>query len=179
MKKLAWAFPLLLAALVAGCMLVSGQITIVQSFDDDTGATNQKIYYVSVDLTENQDYKDHQEDIKSLEAIGFVVEITNNGNLAAKGQGYLSLEPIDIANMTPEQIASNPNTHLILDVKEAMAPGETRSITFEDSQECISNFDVIEQGIKEGTMYFYGITDTYQNVTWSGLKLIATVNFSI
>lgn len=179
MKKLAKALPLLVLALGAGCMLVSGQITIVQSFDDDTGTSGQTIYALSVDLTENEDYEKHQDKIKSLEAIGFVMEITNSGNLQAKGQGYLAFDEIDTQNMAPGTLAARSDTYLILDVKDPIAPGETRNITFEDSQGYIANFDQIEKGIKEGVMYFYGITDIGQTVTYSDMKIIATVNFGL
>ncbi|MFH1276787.1 MAG: hypothetical protein ABIK65_00180 [Candidatus Eisenbacteria bacterium] len=179
MNRLAKALPLLLLALGAGCMLISGQITIVQKFDDDTDVSDQKIYALSVDLNENSDYKDHKDKIKSLEAIGFVVKVWNHGNLEGKGQGYLSLVPIDILGMEPEDIADHPDTYLILDIKDPIPPGGFRDITFEDSQKYITNFDMIEEAIKEGSIYFFGITDIGQIVEWEDLKLIATVNFGL
>jgi len=172
------ALPILLLG-AAGCLLVSGQITIVQDFGDDLATATTNVYELFVDLTQNQDYRDHQEEIKSLEAIGFVVDITNNGNMDAKGEGWLSLEPLGAAVLTPESIRTDARATRILYVSDPISPGVTRSITFEDSQAYIENFDKIEEAIQEGTIYFYGITDIGQSVAWEDLKLIATINFGL
>ena len=167
--------PLLLVAAGAGCLLVSGQITIVQNFGSDLATSDLNVYELFVDLNDNSDYEEHKDKIKSLETIGFVVAITNLGNASARGEGYLSLSKI--ANVTPAGVRAAATR--ILYVDDPIAPGEKREITFEDSQGYIENFDKIEEAIKDGSIYFYGITDIGQEVMYENLKLIATVNFGL
>jgi hypothetical protein len=176
---LAVSFPILILAIAVGCNLISGQITIVHPFDDDTGVADTPVYALSMDLNDNEDYKEHGDKIKSLEAFGFVVEITNRGNMPAKGEGYLSL--VDIGDMAdhPDSVAADPNTTLVVFVKDPLAPGATRNITFEESQDYIEGFDKIEEAIMNGKFYFYGITDIGQDVRWEDLKLVATLNVEL
>ena len=99
--------------------------------------------------------------------------------LACSDDGALSLEPLGAAGLTPESIRTDARATRILYVSDPISPGVTRSITFEDSQAYIENFDKIEEAIQEGTIYFYGITDIGQSVAWEDLKLIATINFGL
>jgi len=163
------------AGLFAGCLLVSGQITIVQEFDDDSGSAASQVYYLSVDLNENEDYKDHKDKIKSLEAFGFLVEITNAGNIPAGGEGYISLSPITPLP-TDRNAILNANIPRIFYVSDPLDPGETRTITFEKSQDYIENFDAIDKAIKDGEIYLYGVTDQNTMVKYEDFKLIATIN---
>ncbi len=167
--------PLLLVAAGAGCLLVSGQITIVQDFGSDLATSELNVYELFVDLNDNSDYEEHKDKIKSLETIGFVVAITNLGSMQAKGEGYLSLTKLDV--VTPAAVRAGATRILFVD--DPIEWGETRNITFEDSQAYIENFDKIEEAIKDGSIYFYGITDTGQNVKYENMKLIATVNFGL
>ena len=64
-KILAAALPLLLVAFVVACDLISGQITIVQGFKDDTGTADKEVYFLSVDLSENSDYEEHKDKINA------------------------------------------------------------------------------------------------------------------
>ena len=179
MKRILWIaayLPLLFILLGADCMLLSGQITIVQTFDDDSGTAETEVYSMSVDLNENEDYEEHGDKIESLETIGFVVEVTNLGDTPAHGEGYLGTTAVSGIELSPDDVKNDPNMMRIIYVDDPIAPGETREITFEDSQGYIENFDWIEQAILEGTIYFYGITDIGQNVQWQGLSMVASLN---
>lgn len=169
---------LVAAGLFAGCLLVSGQITIVQEFDDDSGAAASQVYYLSVDLNENDDYADHKDKIKSLEAFGFVVKITNGGNIAARGEGYLSLSPITPLPTDRDDILAAKIPRIFY-VSDPIDPGEFRNITFEMSQDYIENFDDIDEAIKDGEIYLYGVTDQNTLVKYEDFKLIATINVEI
>ena len=167
------------AGLFAGCLLVSGQITIVQEFKDDSGSAASQVYYLSVDLNDNEDYKDHKDKIKSLEAFGFVVEITNaSTSQSARGEGYISLSPIT-PTPTSRNAVLEAKIPRIFFVDDPLDPGETRTITFEESQDYIENFDAIEDAIKDGEIYLYGVTDQGTMVKYEDFKLIATINVEI
>jgi len=178
-KLLALSLPIFLLAGVTGCLLVSGQITIVQPFQDDTGVADVNVYPLFVDLTENEDYEKHQDKIKSLEAFGFVVTVWNLGNMAAQGEGYLATEQLLPVPTSRDALVGDTTVTRVLFVDEPIAPGDSLAITFEMSQDYIENFDVIEDAIKDGQIYFYGVTDIGQHVKYSGLKLVATINFGL
>ena len=178
-RWIAASLPLLLAVLGAGCMLVSGQITVVQGFDPGTGSTTVEVNYLEVDLNENEDYADHKDKIASLETIGFVVHVTNLGADSASGEGYLGIDPVPGTALTPDDVKNSPKVKRILFIDDPIAPGETREISFEDSQAYIENFDWMEEAIKDGNIHFYGITDIGEEAAWDSLKIIATINVEL
>ena len=80
-QRLRMVLPSLVLALLtgAGCVLVSGQFLIQLEIGDLSinSATAVNGYYV--DLSTNSTYKDHKDDIKSLEDIALVGSIHNTG----------------------------------------------------------------------------------------------------
>ncbi len=180
MKRLAILFPILLLALGTGCLLVSGQITVVQEFVDDNVTAGANVYPLHVDLNDNSDYEEHGDKIKSLEAFGFVVRVWNQGNMEARGEGYIVIgEDIDPQLNSRAALVASSKATRILNVHDPIAPGGYLDITFEMSQDYIENFDTIEDAILDGEISFYGVTDIGQTVKYEDLKLIATINASL
>ena len=79
MKTARWYIPAIAVALaVSGCFLVSGQILIdfdLGSFDVTTSTVTKE----DVDLTTEEDYQDHKEDLKGLADVAVLGTVNNTG----------------------------------------------------------------------------------------------------
>ena len=81
MKSLRWIVPALAIALAApGCVLVSGQFLIDFELDDFTATTETAVTREDVDLTTEEDYVDHKEDLQTLSDVAVLGTLINNGD---------------------------------------------------------------------------------------------------
>ncbi|MBM3321664.1 MAG: hypothetical protein FJY73_13460, partial [Candidatus Eisenbacteria bacterium] len=60
-----------------------------------------------------------------------------------------------------------------------LGTGETRTITFEESQDYITNLDAIEEVVLEGVFYLYGITDIGTAVEYETFIVVASINVAL
>lgn len=162
-----------LAALtiLGGCFLISAQMTIVYKPGDGIGTANQTVYSYHVDLNDNDDYEEHHDKIKNVEAFGFDVTVSNLTGTAAHAEGYISFTPLGSASVASIQAQA---TRVFSGIP--LQPSETRAITYDDSQRYIERIDVIDRAIKEGIAWFYVITDQGIRISSTGLTLVMTVN---
>jgi len=144
---------LLSLALVGGCFLVSAQMTIVYKAGDGAGTANQTVYSYYVDLNDNDDYEEHHDKIKNVEAFGFDVTITNQTGSTANAEGYISFSELATPSVAGIQAQA---TRVFSGIP--LQPDEIRTITYDDSQAYIERIDVIDEAIKEGIAWFYVIT---------------------
>ncbi len=180
MTRLKW---ILLAALSLvliglGCTLVSGQITLVENYGSDIGSVDGTVNRIAVDLTDNEDYNDHKDEIKSVEAFGFVVEVENLTGGEATGEGYLSLTDL---GLTPSaELLDSVATKIFSNVALPLAAGETRTVTFEESQDYVQGLDAIDAAVKEGVFYLYGVTSVPSvRVSYIDFTAIMTLNVEL
>jgi hypothetical protein len=163
------------ALLAAACSLVSGQITFTQDFGSDIEHANQSVYRIDCNLSDNEDYQDHKDEIKSVEAFGFFVTVENLGPDEAKGEMWLSFTdlgmspPIATIEASAKQIVGNAN----------LGAGEVRTIDFDESQAYIMNLSEIDKAVKDGEFYLYGITDQGTEVSYTDLNVVITVNVEL
>jgi hypothetical protein len=166
----------MLAALVAAaCSLVSGQITFTQDFGSGLASPDKTVHFIACDLSDNEDYQDHKDQIKSVEAFGFFVTVQNLGDDEAKGELWLSMESL---GETPTIAAIQAGATQIVG-NANLGTGETRTINFEESQAYIMNLDAIEEAVQEGTFYLYGITSMGSQVEYTDLNVVITVNVEL
>ncbi|MFH1680795.1 MAG: hypothetical protein ABIH26_09140 [Candidatus Eisenbacteria bacterium] len=165
---------LLLALGAAGC-LISGQLILVQVFGDGTANAENTVHFISVDLNDNSKYNDHKDKLKSLEAFGFYVTVTNLGGGEAQGEMYLSLANLGLS----PSIATIKAQGTPIIVNANLGGGEARTITFEESQDYITNFDKIEEAVLEGVFYLYGITDIGTAVEYDDFIVVAVINAGV
>jgi hypothetical protein len=159
------------SALVGGCFLLSAQMTIVHDFGDGIGSADQNVYTYHVDLNDNDDYREHHDKIKSVEAFGFKVEVSNLIGSTANAEGYLSF--FELNSPTVEEIQTQA-TRIFSGIP--LQPNETRAITYEESQNYLERLDVIDEAVKEGVFWFYAITEQGTEVEYTALVLVITVN---
>ena len=105
MKTARWMAPVVAVALaVSGCFLVSGQILI----DFDLGSFNVTTSTVTredVDLTTEEDYNDHKEDLKGLADVAVLGTINNTGGTAIGVEVWMTASPT--AYTTVNEVTTN------------------------------------------------------------------------
>lgn len=149
-----------LALLAApGCDFVSVTLRIVQ----DVIAPGEPSHHVQsgqtqgtlgVDLTGNQDFKDNQDKIKSVDAAGFVFRVRNNNPTPATAQIYFTTSAI----AAPTEANVRAQGKLIL--SGLALPGSAYTdIDFEDSLalQVAANRDAFHTAIKSGRIFLYGL----------------------
>lgn len=106
MKSLRWIVPALALALApAGCVLVSGQILIDFELDDFDVTTETTVSREDVDLTTEEDYNDHKEDLKGLADLAVLGTLKNTGGTAIGVEVWIT--PGTTAYTTAAEVTAN------------------------------------------------------------------------
>lgn len=144
-----------LALLVYGCSLVSGTVRIEHDFR--TGpqqSTGQGVKALGVDLTEDKDFNDNKDKIKSVDEVGFVFQAVNNLPVGANGQIWISRYPITPLTATAIRLGAT----LVVDgLTLAAGPGVGTDITYDESLAHQVNQTVLHELVKGGAFFIYGI----------------------
>jgi hypothetical protein len=153
---------LVILAFAGGC-LVSG--TEVFSIDiGDLLVTGGAVESVTVDLTENDTYEDHKDEIKTIDRVGFTTQIDNLTGTEAVIDLYFSATP-GLANPAAEA------TPLFLDV--TVPPGG-RTITYDESLDFLLNFEELQTVVEGGAITFYSTANQGFNLVLNDVTMIVT-----
>ncbi len=174
MNRLVKFLPALLLALVAGC-IVTGNILFIIELDPVSLDTSKTFDMWEVTEEDNDDWKDHKDQIKHVVDAGFTLRIENlNQNDKATGDIYISKENALDEGWDVNDIIANA-TKILSGI--TVAPGGTRVITWSQSYDFLSNFDVLVKYIMDGEMYVYavGIGDNL-DIEVTKIALIITIN---
>jgi len=148
-KLLTLGTALLLPAFMAGCIATG---TFVFVFDIEGNQSSPvSILAQMVDLTENDEYNDHKDKIKSIDAVAVVGEITNNLPAETVGQIWIS----DELYVTPDEVRQNAT----LVFETPSIPGNsTIFIDWSDGLSRIQHFDELKAQVESGNFIVYGIS---------------------
>ncbi len=153
MKRL-FRRPLLVAGVVAligaGC-IVSGQFVILIIWGGIV-STDTQLNAETVDLTDDETWQEHQEDIQKIIDAKFETTIKNNAGTVATGQLYVS----DQSGLTYGQLASEAT--LILSGIEIPA-GDSVMIGFNDSVQYQQNLQTLLDLAETGLFHLYGVAE--------------------
>lgn len=150
---------LLVACLTAAGCLLSGTFVVVYSF---AFTTQTGFYPVNVDLTGEDEWNDHKDDIDVIEAVGFELWITNNEPQPWSFAAWIddaSETFYDVGNQTGFD-ASNTKI-LIFDTLTVPAStgqtGSQRFVSYAESLTLLRNMNALKQMVKTGKFHFYGL----------------------
>ncbi len=139
------------ALLLAGCLITGTFIAdiMIRDFDVNTDT----FYAEQVDLTEDEDWEDHKDDIKSIDLVGFELWINNTSGSAQSFKAF-----IDDANEQLYQTAVlvEANATVILD-ELTLDPGDNY-ISYPNSFNYLRNLETIRTLLEAGQFNAYGIT---------------------
>ena len=172
LTRTAAAVAALFIVMGANC-ITSGNILVVVDIDNFDAQTDTEFETRRVDLSENEDWKEHKEDINSIDDLGFAVRITNNADVPAAGQLYVWSNPKG-ATTTVDEVRAN--AILVLD-GIVVEPGKTREIEWGESKSFVKNFVEAKKVIfgEEFYVYFFA-AETPFSITVQDLVLIMSVN---
>jgi len=171
MKRTTKFLPLIVAFLFAGC-IVTGNVLIVIELEDAGLQTGEDFKVWEVSKEKSSDWKEHEDDINHVVDIGFSMIITNNNTAnAATGEFYISKNG-NLANAS--QVRAN-GIKILGGIE--VAPGATKKITWPDSYNYLSNFDILKQYVMDGGFWVYATgIGTNLNIDIKNPAVILTIN---
>ena len=146
---------LLTMALVGGCSWITAFFTISYELNE-MGHTDAEWEMEYIDLTDDDDYDEHQDNIILVYSISVVADIINHGSLDASGE--LWIDTVDTWT-TPLEIRDNA---VKLFDSGPVHAGETLSIDWASSftyMETDGIFFLQDLVINRGNFYVYGLPD--------------------
>jgi hypothetical protein len=166
-KNLLLVLALLIPIVIAGC-IASGTIVLV--FDvDGFQSSNTTLDHRNVNLTENSDYDDHKDKIKSVDAITLTGFIVNNGSSEISAEAWIS----DDSTLTT--VADIQNNGTLIFESPTIPAGDTLFLEWADGMQYMRNFGILEDEIKnDGIFTVYGIASGPFNLTYD-LSIIISI----
>lgn len=150
--------------------VTSGNIVVVMDLPSVTGQTNTSFNPEFVDLTENDDWKEHKDQVNSVDDIGFACKITNYESSVATGQIWIS----DKSYSSPTDVTAHAVK--ILD-GIAVPAGGTRSIEWSESADFLSNFNEAKTIVYTEKFYLYFMAaETPFHIDVTDIVLFLSVN---
>jgi len=143
------AAALALSLVMSGCIL-SGQFIVLIAGTSTIHSTDTVLDYVEVDLTDNETWNDHQDEIQGIVDIKFECQFENNLSSPADGELWISTE----LYTTVTQVRDNAT--LVLSGL-ALEGDEVRDVSFSESSDYIENLDTVLDLLESGHFYVYGI----------------------
>ncbi|KPL03863.1 MAG: hypothetical protein AMJ90_02840 [candidate division Zixibacteria bacterium SM23_73_2] len=150
-RYLLFLIPLVLLVFwIQGCLL-TGTYVIVYDIDDTIIATEKEFNSASVDLSDNDTWEDHKDDVKYVDEVGFTFKVINNSDKSATGQLYIT----DNDSLTTVEQVRDSATLIVEGI--LVGPGGTRHVTWNESMKYIKNLKVLKDQVESGEFHLYGI----------------------
>jgi len=156
-KKYFWLLPGIVLFLVSSCFLFSGTWVIIYEVDDADVDPDTSFYKFTVDLTGEDVWEDHKDDIDDIADISFTFKLANTGDNTITGQVYVSSN--DTLDDTTEVKSS---ATIILD-GISVAAGDTLQMTLAHYYDLLQNFDTLKALVKSGIFTAYAIVPNAPN----------------
>lgn len=150
-KRYLWLLPILATFMICGCFLISGTWVIIYEVEEADIHPSQSFYKFTVDLTGEDIWKDHKDDIDDIADISFTFKLANTGANAITGRVYVSADS-NLADTT----AVKSSATIILD-EINVAPGDTLQMTLAHYYDLLQNFDTLKDPVKTGVFTAYAI----------------------
>jgi hypothetical protein len=166
------AAALALSMVVTGC-IVSGQFIVLIAGTNTIHSTGDDLDYVEVDLTDNDTWEEHKDEIQGIIDIKFECQFENNLSDSADGELWISTE----LYTTVAQVRDNA-TRVLSGLE--LEGDEVRDVSFSASSAYIENLDTVLDLLESGHFFVYGIaSDVPFDVTVRGVGTEEFARFMI
>jgi len=172
-RKLGIVGSVVALSLLAGCLLSGTFISVIVIVDEDF-TTRTGFYFYDVDLTEEDVWNDHKDEIKDIDLVGFELWITNHESEERKFSVYLDDADEPVYDTLPDVLA---NTTIVLDDLTLTAgPDVQTHVTYGQSFKYLKNVPTLLELVKKGAFHYYGISDggTSAGYTIDSAKVVIT-----
>lgn len=157
---------LALAILLTGCGIVSVTFLLYEDIDQ---ASVTSFYYYGVDVTDEEDWEDHKDDIEQVNWVSFELFLTNPGGTDITFNGYVD----DADNAVCGTAAcAQAATRILRNI--TIPAGTQRHITMGQSFDYMENMLILRDLAVEGAFHFYGVSDGPFEID-SGTVVVAIV----
>jgi len=163
---------------MAGCLIVTGTfllaITLVSG--EDLSWTGD-YYYDSVDLTQEQVWQDHGDQIKNIDVVGFELWITNNNAATESYDLYLASLSSSLNSGSTLPAVVSGATQVLNNVPAAGgAPGTKTHISYPKSFSYLMNVDALKTLTEQGGFKLFLVpSDNHlTNLQVDSLKVVVT-----
>ncbi|MCB2229690.1 hypothetical protein KQH82_03170 [bacterium] len=162
-----------LALLAVGCKIISGSFLVVENLEF---TTHTGFYSLAVDLTDNDVWEDHADEIDDIEVIGFELWITNQSTTAWTYSAYID-EPTSPMWDNAGEVEANATRFFGELSVPAGTPsaGSSKFVSYASSFKYLSNISTLKNLVKKGAFDLYGISTGGGSGRIDSLKLIITV----
>lgn len=160
---------LLIPAVIAGCV-ASGTIVIVQEIEG-FASSNNLVNVRHVSLSDNSDFEDNKDKIKSVDAISFAGSIINYGNAENRGEVYFS----NVGTYTTAAEVRSNATRIF--VSPAVPAGDSIFIDWGEGASHFENLSVLVTELKDedADFYLYGVAEETPFNMYFNVALVVTM----
>jgi len=157
-KYMIMVFSLLAIIIFAGCWewIASGTLIFGQKYIDEQIMTTDEFHYFMVDLSDNDTWEEHEDNIKAITGIGFEMWVTNNGEDTATGQIYFASADDDIYTTAAEV---QENAVKIFDGWKLAPDGEQTYLNWPMSLAYIESADTLYKTVMTGELTLYALAE--------------------
>ena len=166
MKSLRWLIlGLGIGILASGCILTSAQIQLDFNIDDGT-VTSTGLVAAPIQLSDEQEYVDHKDDIKNISDLAFLGKFTNNTSNAFSVEVWMVPTLQTVPYTTEAELKADPSAVKIWG-NFALGPNETKQIDWNESAHLFTKtgkdaiFNEAKNGDGDFTLYAIGSSGTY------------------
>ena len=160
--------------ILAGCLLSGTFVFSYMLVKDKDLVYNEDFYYASVDWTDDEDWEDHQDNIKDIDLVGFELWATNDGEAADTFTVYVAdLQSSLDGSSTRSEVESGAT--LVVDDLPVAPSGQTH-ITYGQSFKYLDNVETLKNLVETGKFKLFAIvTSPTVDVTIDSLRVIVTL----
>lgn len=152
---------ILLVVLACSCWLLSGTWVIIYHVEDATVHPHSSFYSFPVDLTGEEVWQDHKDDIDDIADVSFTFKLANTDTTDTArtiiGRIYISSD-----STLGDTLAVDTSATIILDGM-SVPPGDTLQMTLAHYYDLLQNFDTLKNLVKTGIFTVYAIVPNAPN----------------
>ncbi len=142
--------------ILAGCLLSGTFVSIIFITDKDFTAQSE-FYYYYVDLTDDDVWKDHKDNIKDIDLVGFELWVTNHETTSQTFSIYL--DDASHPQYTSLSGVEANTTKVLDDLTLAAGPDVQAHITYGQSFKYLRNVETLKNLVDAGAFHYYGVSN--------------------
>jgi len=169
-KKYFRLLPGIVLFVVSSCFLFSGTWVIIYKVDQADIQAKPGFYKFTVDLTKENIWQDHKDDIDDIADISITFKLANRGVESATGRVYVSSDST-LADTT----AVKSSATIILD-GISVAAGDTLQMTLAHYYDILQNFDTLKDLVKSGVFTAYAIVPNTLYIEFFDVIVVVTIS---
>jgi hypothetical protein len=167
---------LLLSIASGGCLSIIGGTFVIDHFIDNTDIdVRSEVSVFHVDVTDEDIWKKHKEDIHDIDNVGFELWLTNDTNYVLTGELYIASYTSD--DYTDRDTVATYATKVLEGIR--LPASSSRYIDWGESQKYVANVGTLKKYGELGRFTVYATTETLPcKMTVDSARVIITVTGS-